>query len=98
MPSSSRHGVAFVIAGLLACLVATGIAATAQDKAQDQGSVAKDAIFARKSLMNAVMEHMDQIGEMISSQQIDLPEANRRADTIEVMFMAFPHLFPPGSN
>jgi cytochrome c556 len=94
MPSCPKPGLALAIAVLAACLLATGIMATAQD----QGSVARDAIFARKSLMNAVMEHMDQIGEMISSQQIELSEANRRADAVSVMFMAFPHLFPPSSN
>jgi cytochrome c556 len=93
-----KRGIAVAIAALLACLLATGIVATAQDKSQDQSSIARDAIFARKSLMNAVMDHMDQIGEMISSQQIEVREANRHADTIEVMFMAFPHLFPPASN
>jgi cytochrome c556 len=96
--SCRKRGIAVAIAVLLACFLATGIAATAHDKTRDQGSIAQDAIFARKSLMNAVMDHMDQIGEMISSQQIELREANRRAHTIEVMFMAFPHLFPPASN
>lgn len=92
-------------AALAACLLATGIfvAAQAVARARDAApaqdvAIAKDVIFARKTLMNGIMNHMDQIGEMISSRKIDLREANQRAATIRVTFMAFPHLFPASSN
>jgi cytochrome c556 len=35
---------------------------------------------------------------MISTGKIDLADAHEHADTMSVMFLAFPHLFPPGSN
>jgi len=35
---------------------------------------------------------------MISTNKIDLDDAHEHADTISVMLMAFPHLFPPASN
>jgi cytochrome c556 len=67
--------------------------------AQDQSAAtAKDVIFARKTLMSSISDNMDQIETMISTGKIDLADAHEHADTISVMFMAFPHLFPPGSN
>jgi cytochrome c556 len=38
------------------------------------------------------------IEQMIATGRIDVPGARGNADAISVMFMAFPHLFPPGSN
>jgi cytochrome c556 len=35
---------------------------------------------------------------MISTGKLDIADAHEHADTISVMLMAFPHLFPPGSN
>src|SRR5258708_14225733 len=67
--------------------------------AQDQSAAtAKDVIFARKTMMDSISDNMDQIETMISTGKIDLADAHEHADTISVMFMAFPHLFPPASN
>jgi cytochrome c556 len=33
-----------------------------------------------------------------SGKALDLPRAAEHADTISIMLMAFPHLFPPSSN
>ena len=41
---------------------------------------------------------MAEIDRMISRGQFDLAAAQERADTISVLLMAFPHLFPPESN
>jgi cytochrome c556 len=41
---------------------------------------------------------MDQIEMMISTGKIDVADAHEHADTMSVMLMAFPHLFPPASN
>jgi len=49
--------------------------------------------------MDAIDSHMDAIDWMVSSgKAIDLPRAGEHADTISIMLMAFPHLFPPSSN
>jgi cytochrome c556 len=40
----------------------------------------------------------EQSETMISTGKIDLADAHEHADTISIMFMAFPHLFPPSSN
>jgi len=69
-------------------------------RAQDQSAAtAKDTIFARKILMNTIDRNMDELEEMVrSGKPIDLVDAHEHADTISVMLMAFPHLFPPSTN
>lgn len=75
------------------------LAAAPPTRAQDQGAAtAKDVILARKTVMDSLSDKMDQIEEMISTGKIRLDAAHDLADTISVMFMAFPHLFPPSSN
>jgi cytochrome c556 len=89
-------------AGLLACL-ALGLAlagagrlASAQDQSAD---TPKDTIFARKILMDTIDHNMDALEEMVrSGAAIDFADAHEHADTISVMLMAFPHLFPPSTN
>lgn len=67
--------------------------------AQDQGAaIAKDAIFARKTVMSTLSDNFDQIEAMISTNKIDLADAHEHADTVSVLLMAYPHLFPPASN
>jgi len=87
---------AVVIGG---CLAAALIGANLTALAQDQ-SAAKpgDAIVARKTMMDTLSDHMDQIEAMIQANKINLKEANDHADTISVMLMAFPHLFLPSTN
>jgi cytochrome c556 len=81
------------------CLAAVLMGAALTASAQDQ-SAAKpgDAIVARKTMMDTLSDHMDQIEAMIQANKINLKEANEHADTISVMLMAFPHLFPPSTN
>ncbi len=76
-------------------LLATSLVAVAQDQS---AAKVEDAIFARKTLMSTLSDNMDQIEMMISTNKIDLDDAHEHADTISVMLMAFPHLFPPASN
>jgi cytochrome c556 len=68
--------------------------------AQEQSAAApKDTIFARKILMDSINHNMDELEDMArSGQPIDLADAHEHADTISVMLMAFPHLFPPATN
>ena len=55
-------------------------------------------IFARKTLMSTVSDNFDQIEAMIATDKLDIADAHEHADTISVMLMAYPHLFPPSSN
>ncbi len=90
-----RMAVAIACAGLAAGLLATSLVAMAQDQS---AATAKDVIFARKTMMDSISDNMGQIEGMISTGKIDIADAHEHADTISVMLMAFPHLFPPGSN
>jgi cytochrome c556 len=92
----SRRPMAIGCAGLAAAVLATSFIAMAQDQS---AATAKDVIFARKTLMSSLSDNMDQIETMIASgKKIDLDDGHEHADTISVMLMAFPHLFPPSSN
>ncbi len=87
--------VAIVSAGLVAGLLATSLMAMAQDQS---AATVKDVISARKTMMDSISDNMDQIEGMISTGKLDIADAQEHADTMSVMLMAFPHLFPPGSN
>jgi cytochrome c556 len=78
-----------------ACLLAPCVA-----PGQEQGvTPPKDAIFARKILMGAISENMDEIETMLAPEgRLNLAEAQEHADTISIMLMAFPHMFPPSTN
>ena len=66
---------------------------------QDQGAAStKDVIFARKVLMSSVGENMDDLDIMVETDKIDVAHGAMHADTISVLLLAFPHLFPPASN
>jgi cytochrome c556 len=91
-----RRRMAIVIACAgVAGLLATSFIAMAQDQS---AATAKDVIFARKTLMSSVSDNFDQIEAMIATGKIDISDAHEHADTISVMMMAYPHLFPPSSN
>jgi cytochrome c556 len=80
---------------LIAALLVTNWPASAQDP---QVATAPDVIMARKTLMSTLSDYFDKIEAMIAAGKIDLAEGNERADTVSVMFMVFPHLFPASSN
>jgi cytochrome c556 len=86
-----RMAISIACAGFLA----TSLVALAQDQS---AATAKDVIFARKTMMDSISDNMDQIEMMISTGKIDVADAHEHADTMSVMLMAFPHLFPPASN
>jgi cytochrome c556 len=89
-----RLAITIACAGLAVALLASSVAI-----AQDQGAAtAKDVIFARKTLMNFMCDKMADIERMIAMGHIDIDGARGNADAISVMLLAFPHLFPPGSN
>jgi cytochrome c556 len=90
-----RLAVAIVGVSVAAAVLGTGWMASAQDQS---AAKVEDVIVARKTVMDTLSDNMDQIEQMISTNKIDLNDAHEHADTISVMLMAFPHLFPPASN
>jgi cytochrome c556 len=82
-----------------ACLMLAGLAGSAA-RGQDQGAATPaDAIFARKTVMDTLSSKMDVLEAAIAgTAKIDLAGANEQADTVSVLLMAFPHLFPPATN
>jgi cytochrome c556 len=89
----------FIAAAVGGCLAAALVGLVPIASAQDQSTASPgDAIVARKTMMDTLSDHMDQIEAMIAANKINLKEANEHADTISVMLMAFPHLFPASTN
>jgi cytochrome c556 len=91
--SGSRRVLA--IGGCLAVLIGACLTASAQNQS---AATPEDAIMARKTMMDSISDNMDQIEMMISTAKIDVADAHEHADTMSVMLMAFPHLFPPSTN
>jgi cytochrome c556 len=59
----------------------------------------KDTIFARKILMGAIDMNMDEIESMLAPNgTLEPAEAKEHADTISIMLMSFPHMFPAPTN
>ena len=59
----------------------------------------EDTIFARKILMGAIDMKMEEIETMLAPNgKFDAAEAQEHADTISIMLMSFPHLFPADTN
>jgi cytochrome c556 len=90
-PLRIRAAVAIVCAALLA----TSLVAIAQNQG---AATAADVIFARKALKDDICDKMANIERMIARGRVELDDVHAQADAIAVMLMAFPHLFPPGSN
>jgi cytochrome c556 len=91
---ASAHTV-LAAAFLATSLVVACLAVLAQDRS---AATDKDAIFARKTLMNVMCDKLMEIENMIASGRIDLDRVRAHGDAISVMLLAFPHLFPPSSN
>jgi cytochrome c556 len=91
----TRAAVAIACAAFLATVPAAGFLALAEDQ---RAASTEDVIFARKALKDAVCDKMANIERMIAFGRIDLDEVHAQADAISVMLLAFPHLFPPGSD
>jgi cytochrome c556 len=95
-PARERIAVVAASLALAAALFASSFAALAQDGALPPP---KDAIFARKILMGAIDMNMDEIETMLApGGKFEPAEAVEHSDTISIMLMSFPHLFPPSTN
>jgi cytochrome c556 len=98
---NSQHALAWpwksIIAGAtFSAAVGTSLMAQGQDQS---AAIAKDAIFARKILMDAIGRDMDELEGMVASPKgIDLTEGREHADNISIMLMAFPHMFAANTN
>ena len=95
---SARKRLTIVAACLAfaAGLFASSFAALGQDGALPPP---KDTIFARKILMGAIDMNMDEIETMLApGGKFEPAEAVEHSDTISIMLMSFPHLFPPSTN
>ncbi len=89
------------IAVMATCLILAGIFASSfAALGQDSGMPPpKDTIFARKILMGAIDMNMDEIETMLApGGKFEPAEAVEHSDTISIMLMSFPHLFPPSTN
>jgi len=85
--------------GMAVAMACVASFATSVAVAQDQsGAIAKDVIFARKTLMNSIMGKMDWIAEMISQGNFDLGKAHEQADHISVVVVSLTNNIPPNSN
>jgi cytochrome c556 len=89
-----------VTVAIVSAVVGLSLTASGQVQGQDQSAaIAKDAIFARKILMDTIGHNMDELETMTTSEKgVDLTEGREHADNISIMLMAFPHLFAPGTN
>src|SRR5467141_3199797 len=94
--AGSLQRTAIVVGAIVLATVGTGHLASGQDRG---ATVAKDAIFARKILMDTISTNMDELETMTTSDKgVNLAEGREHADMISVMLMAFPHLFPADTN
>ncbi len=92
-PRHPARGAAFCL------MLAAGLGGSAALGQDQTATTAADAIFARKTMMDALSSKMDAIETATSStKKIDLPAANEQADIISVLLMAFPHMFPAATN
>jgi len=94
---SARRRIAVAATALvLAGIFASSFAALGQDNGMPPP---KDTIFARKILMGAIDMNMDEIETMLApGGKFEPAEAVEHSDTISIMLMSFPHLFPPSTN
>jgi cytochrome c556 len=85
---------------MIGCAVFAALGMSLLAWAQEQSAaIAKDAIFARKILMDTISNNMDELETMTTSDKgVNLTEGREHADTISVMLMAFPHLFAAETN
>jgi cytochrome c556 len=59
----------------------------------------KDTIFARKILMGAIDMNLGEIEAMLApGGKFEPVEAVEHADTVSIMLMSFPHMFPISTN
>ena len=94
--STAYRSYSSIAAIAIACIIAGDQMASGQ--APEQPAV-KDTIFARKILMGAIDRNMDEVETMLApGGKLESADAREHTDTISVMLMSFPHLFPPASN
>jgi cytochrome c556 len=90
----------FIMAVTAGAIMLAGVGMSELAPGQDRSAaIAKDAIFARKIMMDAIGHNMDEIETMTASPKgMDMAEGREHADNISIMLMAFPHLFAADTN
>jgi cytochrome c556 len=92
--SAITHHAIFLVS--LGCVLAAGAIALAQEQGV---APPKDTIFARKIMMGAIDMNMDEIETMLAPEgKLNLADGTEHADTISIMLMAIPHMFPASTN
>jgi cytochrome c556 len=82
-----------------ACVMLAGLAGSVAQGQDQSAATPADAIIARKTVMDTLSSKMDVLeAATAATAKIDLAGANDQADTVSVLLMAFPHLFPPATN
>jgi cytochrome c556 len=82
-----------------ACVMLAGLTGSVAQGQDQSAATPADAIFARKTVMDTLSSKMDVLeAATAGTAKIDLAGANDQADTVSVLLMAFPHLFPPATN
>src|SRR4029450_245367 len=83
-----------------ACVAAVALAAGCATPGPDQSAATPaDTIFSRKIVMDTINNQMDEReGMLAAGGKGDLDGAREAAEGMPVLFMAFPHLFPPRTN
>jgi cytochrome c556 len=77
-------------------LLASGLMALAQDQTMPP---VKDTIFARKTLMGTIDMNMDEVETILApGGKLESTDAREDLNTISVLLLAFPHLFPAATN
>ena len=97
-PASPRRrlmGIAAAGAWVTVALLGPGWIATAQDQSP---VTPQDVIDARKILMDVLDDKLITLERSAQTRELDLADARTQGDTISVLLLAFPHLFPPASN
>jgi hypothetical protein len=90
----SPDRIAAVIAG--ACLAVGVVGTNFIAFSQDQSVASpQEVMFARKTLMSAIANNMQEIEGMTRPGKSILTGSRANADSILAMLMDFPHLFPP---
>ena len=92
----SARGVPLYLATLIICAVAI-VAARAEQRVPGLTGIdhAADVIQARQLLMSGIEEDMQAVDLAAGGKDLPLDELKANAYRINIMLVAFPHLFPP---
>jgi cytochrome c556 len=98
-PSRASSARAFRFRAMLAALWLSTLAASTAAAQNEAMAPPKDTIFARKIVMATIDMNMDEVETMLApGGKLNDADAREHLDSISVLLMAFPHLFPSQTN